>query len=300
MTTKQGRLLARIFLALLFPLSVASKCFGQFESAAVLGSVVDPKGAVVQNAQVTMLNINTGVAQSGVTNAAGDYQFLEVRVGRYRIEVEAAGFKRAQSDDFDVNAGARQRVDISLPLGDTTQLIEVRSAATLLQTESSDRGEVIKNEQIVELPLNGRSTGSLALLAPGVRLALGLPKRESSFNVNGLRSQFNNFILDGLDNNAYGTSNQGLSNQVIQVSPDALQEFKVITDNYSAEYGHVGGAVINAVLKSGTNQLHGTIWDFLRNTSLNAVGYFKPTGGSEACLYSEPIWCGSGRTDSQG
>lgn len=169
----------------------------------------------------------------------------------------------------------------ALQVGDAGQVIEVRSAASALQTESSDRGEVIGNERIVELPLNGRSSGSLALLAPGVRLAYGLPKRESSFNVNGLRSQFNNFVLDGLDNNAYGTSNQGLSNQVVQVSPDALEEFRVITDNYSAEYGHVGGAVINAVMKSGTNQLHGTIWEFLRNTDLNATGYFKPTGGQK-------------------
>ena len=114
-----------------------------------------------------------------------------------------------------------------------------------------------------------------------MRLALGLPKRESSFNVNGLRSQFNNFVLDGVDNNAYGTSNQGLSNQVVQASPDALQEFKVITDNYSAEYGRVGGAVVNASIRSGTNQVHGTVWEFLRNTDLNATGFFKPVGGQK-------------------
>src|SRR5581483_6928258 len=151
----------------------------------------------------------------------------------------------------------------------------------MLQPESSARGQVIDHEQVVNLPLNGRSNASLALLVPGVRLAYGLSKREASFDVNGLRSQFNDFILDGLDNNAYGTSNQGLSNQVIQVAPDAVQEFSVITDNYSAEYGHVGGAVINASVRSGTNQLHGTVWEFLRNTDLNAVGYFKPTGGQK-------------------
>jgi hypothetical protein len=287
MNTRHGRPFAQIVIAFLFSLVLTPGCLGQFESAAVLGSVIDPKGAVVQNAQVALLNINTGVTQSSVTDSMGNYQILEVRVGRYRITVEAPGFQKSQSEDFNVNAGARQRVDMSLEIGDTAQSIEVQSAASLLQTESSDRGEVINNEQIVELPLNGRSTGSLALLAPGVRLALALPKRESSFNVNGLRSQFNNFILDGLDNNAYGTSNQGLSNQVTQVSPDALEEFKVITDNYSAEYGHVGGAVVNAVTKSGTNQLHGTIWEFLRNTNLNAVGYFKPTGGKPVYIQNQ-------------
>lgn len=256
-------------------------CFGQFENAAVLGTVSDPNGAIVQQAQVRLLNVDTGVVQQVITDSKGDYQFLEVHVGKYQVKVDASGFKVAQSDNFLVNAGARQRVNLALQVGDTGQVVEVKSAATLLQTESSDRGEVISNEKIVELPLNGRSTGSLALLAPGVRYAYGLPKREASFNVNGLRSQFNNFVLDGLDNNAYGTSNQGLSNQVVQVSPDALQEFRVITDNYSAEYGHVGGAVINAVYKSGGNQFHGTIWEFLRNTTLNAPGYFKPSGGKK-------------------
>jgi hypothetical protein len=235
----------------------------------------------VQQAQVSLLNVETGVVQRVLTDSKGDYQFLEVHVGKYQVKVDTPGFKSVQSEGFRANAGERQRVNLSLQVDDAGQVIEVKGAASLLQTESSDRGEVISNEKIVELPLNGRSTGSLALLAPGVRNAYGLAKREASFNVNGLRSQFNNFVLDGLDNNAYGTSNQGLSNQVIQVSPDALQEFRVITDNYSAEYGHVGGAVINAVYKSGGNQFHGSIWEFMRNTALNAPGYFKPSGGKK-------------------
>src|SRR5205085_7305486 len=103
--------------------------------------------------------------------------------------------------------------------------------------------------------------------------------REGAFNANGMRSTYNNFLLDGLDNNAYSTSNQGFSNQVAQPSPDAIAEFKVITSNFSAEYGRVGGAVINSVMRSGTNQFHGTAYEFLRNTDLNAVGFFKPNGG---------------------
>jgi outer membrane receptor protein involved in Fe transport len=283
MKTLFGRsfLAGRVVLFLLSLSAFALPCWGQFESAAVLGTIVDPNGAVVQQAQVNLLSIDTGVAQTTSSDSKGDYQFLEVHVGLYRVMVDSPGFKRTQSGDFRVDAGARQRVSLALQIGDPGQVVEVRSAASALQTESSDRGVVIGNERIVELPLNGRSTGSLALLAPGVRNAYGLPKRESSFNVNGLRSQFNNFVLDGLDNNAYGTSNQGLSNQVVQVAPDALQEFRVITDNFSAEYGHAGGAVINAVMKSGTNQVHGTVWEFLRNTDLNATGYFKPTGGQK-------------------
>ncbi len=283
---------ARVLFSLLL-FGSAVPLFGQFDSAAVLGTVIDPNSSVVVKATVGLRNIDTGVVQSTSTDSNGTYQFLEVHVGRYVITAESAGFRRAESAEFRVDAGARQRVNIALQIGDTAQSVQVTANATPLQSESSDRGEVIDQEEIVDLPLNGRSSASLALLAPGVRLAYGLPKRESSFNVNGLRSQFNNFILDGLDNNAYGTSNQGLSNQVIQASPDALQEFKVITDNYSAEYGHVGGAVINAVMKSGTNQYHGSAWDFLRNTQLNAVGFFKPTGGQKP-VYIQNQFGGAG------
>ncbi len=139
--------------------------------------------------------------------------------------------------------------------------------------------QVISREQIVNLPLNGRAYADLALLSPGVRRSSITTSRDASFNVNGLRSALNNFILDGVDNNSYGTSNQGFSNQVVQVSPDAVEEFKVQTNNFSAEFGRAGGAVINATFRSGTNQFHGTAWEFNRNTALNAIGFFKPSSG---------------------
>src|SRR5580700_11192899 len=141
-----------------------------------------------------------------------------------------------------------------------------------------------KRWRSAERPLNGRNYADLALLAANVVKSpieatfspSGTP-REGSFNVNGMRSTYNNFLLDGLDNNAYGTSNQSYSSQAIQASPDALAEFKVITSNYSAEYGRAGGAVVNAVMKSGTNQFHGTAYEFLRNSNLNATGFlFNP------------------------
>ena len=149
----------------------------------------------------------------------------------------------------------------------------------MLESESSDRGQVIAHEQIVNLPLNGRAYADLALLSPGVRQSSISSSRDASFNVNGMRSSLNNFILDGVDNNSYGTSNQGFSNQVVQVSPDAVEEFKVQTNNFSAEFGRAGGAVINATFRSGTNDFHGTVWEFNRNTSLNATGFFKPSSG---------------------
>jgi hypothetical protein len=166
-----------------------------------------------------------------------------------------------------------------MPVGQVTETVEVTGAARLVETDSSQRGQVISQQQIVELPLNGRQYSSLVLLTTGTRqstLSTGGAPREGSFNVNGLRSTFNNFLLDGIDNNAYGTSNQGFSNQVMQPPPDALAEFQVVTNNMSAEYGRTGGATVNVAYRSGGNQFHGAAWEFVRNTKLNAVGFFRP------------------------
>jgi outer membrane receptor protein involved in Fe transport len=263
----------------------ASAAFAQFETATVLGTVKDPSGAVVPGAKVTLENIKTGVSKVTTANDSGNFDFVNINIGDYRVRAEAPGFKSSLTENFNVAVSARQRVDVILSVGEATQTVSVESAASLLETESSDRGQVINNVTIVNLPLNGRSYADLALLAPGVRRSmLGTDQsssnyRESSFNVNGLRSALNNFQVDGVDNNTYATSNQGYSNQAIQLSPDAVSEFKVQTSNYSAEYGRAGGAIINVSVKSGTNGFHGAAWDYLRNTSLNAVGYFKPALG---------------------
>ena len=188
-----------------------------------------------------------------------------------------------------MTVNARQRVDLTLTVGNVGETVEVTGAATLLETDSSDRGQVIAKEQIVNLPLNGRTYADLALLSPGVRRSAISESRDASFNVNGLRSAVNSFILDGVDNNSYGTSNQGFSNQVVQVSPDAVEEFKVQTNNFSAEYGRTGGAVINASMRSGTNAFHGTAWEFNRNTKLNADGLLQSDDRREAEVRSQPV-----------
>ncbi|MGC9971542.1 MAG: TonB-dependent receptor [Bryobacteraceae bacterium] len=262
----------------------AGLCSAQFETAAVLGVVRDPSGAVVIGSKVRLQNLGTGIIQTASSDNNGDYQFLDVRTGTYQLTAEAPGFKIATAGPFDVTVNARQRVDLKLQVGNTSDSITVGGEALIVEADTSDRGQLVNRDAIVDLPLNGRSNASLALLSPGVRVAYGLPKREASFNTNGQRSTYNNFILDGLDNNAYGTANQGLSNQVTQLSPDAVQEFRVVADNYSAEYGRAGGAVVNASTRSGTNELHGSAWEFLRNTDLNAVGFFKPIGGTKPTL----------------
>ncbi len=258
--------------------------FGQFESGTVLGSVHDPSGGTVANAQVKLENTKTGVVLQSKTDQNGDYEFVNVRLGTYIVRVESPGFQTATTEPFDLTVNARQRVDIGLQIGQTSQNVTVTDAATLLETDNSSRGQVINPKEIVDLPLNGRSYADLTLLAPGVAKSplenQTDSSRDASFNINGLRSEYNNFLLDGIDNNAYGTSNQGFSNQVIQPNPDALTEFKVETNNYSAEFGRMPGAVVNANIRSGTNQFHGELWEFVRNTDFNAVGFFKPVAGS--------------------
>ncbi len=254
----------------------------QFETAAVVGVVRDPSGEVIPAARVKLENIATGIANEASTNAEGLYLFQNVRVGVYQVSAASPGFKTAVTDEVRVVVGARQRVDFALELGEVTETIEVVGAASLVESESSDRGQIISSKQIVELPLNGRNYSDLALLATGVRrsdYAFANPPREGSFNINGQRSIFNNFMLDGVDNNAYGTSNQGFSNQVVQMTPDAVAEFKVVTGVPGAEYGRSPGGVINASMKSGTNEIHGSAWNFLRNTALNADGFFRPATG---------------------
>ncbi len=270
-----------LLLSLLFLFTLPT--YAQFDTATVLGTIRDSSNAALPNVTITLKNNATGITATTNTDGNGDYQFSNVKIGEYRLSAEVQGFTTAITDKIVVTVNARQRVDLTMQPGQLTDTVTITDAAQLLETDSSERGQVVQREQIVNLPLNGRSYANLILLAPGVResnqnSATG-GGREAAFNVNGLRNTFNNFMLDGVDNNAYGTSNQGFSSQIVQVSPDAVAEFKVQTNTYSAEFGRSGGAVINAAYRSGTNQFHGALWEFHRNTVLNAVGFFKPVSG---------------------
>ena len=189
--------------------------FAQFDTATVLGSVLDPSKLPVGGSSVTLTSIDTGVVQTATTNEYGDYQFVNVRIGR-QVSATADGFKQANAQEFTVTVNARQRVNLELAVGNVTEVVNVEEAVAQLETDNSSRGTIISSQQIVDLPLNGRSYADLALLAPGVRksdLAYGSTPRDASFNVNGMRSSQNNFIPDGVDNNFYGTSNQGFTNR---------------------------------------------------------------------------------------
>jgi hypothetical protein len=272
-------------------ISLITPLFAQFETAEILGTVRDPSGAAIPGATITLINPDTGIRSTTTTDAVGNYDFFSVKVGRYSIQVEAPGFAQASIAGISADVNAHQRVDVAMQVGTAAQSVEVvvTDAAPAVETDSSEHSQVIGAQEILGLPLNGRTYSSLALLATNVHISPiaaafspSATPREGAFNVNGMRSTYNNFLMDGLDNNSYGTSNQNYSSQVVQASPDAVSEFRVITSNFSAEYGRAGGAIINAVLRSGTNQYHVNLWEFLRNTNLNAVGFFKPATGKPA------------------
>jgi hypothetical protein len=269
-------------------LLAAAPAAAQFDTATVIGVVKDGSGAVVSGATVTLTHTATGVSATRTTAADGSYEFFTVRIGTYVVTAEKQGFSVAVADNVGVSVGSRQRIDLTLEVGALSETVQVTAEGQRLETDSSERGQVITGDQTRALPLNGREYSSLALLTPGVRASAlntgGFTPREGSFNVHGLRSTFNNFLIDGVDNNAYGTSNQGFSNQVMQPSPDAIGEFRVVTNNTSAEYGRSAGATINVAYASGTNALRGSAWEFMRDTSLNASGFFRPASGEKPPL----------------
>jgi hypothetical protein len=279
-----------------------TSAWAQFESASVLGYVHDSSGAAIPNSTVTLTNAATSISQTKTTDSDGKYEFASVQIGSYKVTAEAQGFSRAITEAFAVQTNARQRVDVTLQAGSVSEEVTVTSAAQLLDTETSSHSTVIGTKQVEDLPLNGRSYADLVLLVPGARKSAlentTTSSREGSFNINGQRSAFNNYLLDGLDNNNYGTSNQGFANENIPPSPDAVSEFRVETNNYGAEYGRSTGAVINASIRRGGNQFHGRAWDYVRNTSFNAIGPFLAPGASKPKFirnqfggtFGGPIW----------
>jgi hypothetical protein len=259
----------------------------QFETGSIVGTIRDSSGAVLSGASVRVANLDTGIAVTRVTDENGNYEVVPVRVGHYSILVSKEGFADAKAENIGVVIASRQRVDLMLAVGAVQTSLVVHDVALQLETETSQRGQIVTQYETASLPLVGRNYSSLIGLTTGVRATSnGLTTastnnlvREGSFNVNGQRSMFNNFLLDGMDNNAGGTSNQGFSNQIIDPAPDSVAQFQVVTNNQSAEYGRGSGATINVAFASGTNAFHGRVYEFLRNTDLNAIGYFKPAQG---------------------
>jgi hypothetical protein len=267
-----------LLVALLVPAIVTA----QVDMGSVSGALHDPSGAAIPGATVSLTNEDTGIAASTVTGGEGEYTFTPVKIGRYNVSASAAGFKSVKQNNVTVDVQQNVRLDISLALGATTETVVVNTAPPLLQTLDASVGQVIREQAINALPLNGRNFTFLAQLSAGVTQGQqdtrGLGS-SGSFAANGLRPSQNNYLLDGMDNNTNLVD--FLNGTAYSVKPpvDAIAEFKIETSNYSAESGRSAGAVLNATLKSGTNEFHGAAWEFLRNDILDAANYFEPVKG---------------------
>jgi hypothetical protein len=268
----------------------ATQLLAQYENGGLVGTIRDSSGAPIAAAAVKLTNNDTASVSETKTNGSGDYEFPSVRVGTYSVSAGASGFSDAVAQNISVSVGNRQRIDLTLKVGAAETTVEVTDVSIQLETETSERGQTITNYQSEALPQVTRNYSDFLALIPGSRQAptaatstsINSLVRAGSYNVNGQRSMFNNFLLDGIDNNAYGESNQGFDNQIIAVPPDSVAQLQAVTNNESAEYGRASGATINVASRSGTNRIHAALYEFIRNTDLNAAGFFKPTvvGGS--------------------
>lgn len=253
------------FLLFLPHLALAQASF----TGTILGVVTDPSGAVVAGAKVVVKNTGTNESAALTTDEFGNYFVPNLKPGAYRVEVEAQGFKRSVREGIVLQIDQRVRADFQIELGSTTEVVEVTEALPVLQTETGSLGQVVDNRKIVNLPLNGRGAFSLIALVPGVTEGTGSGTRGASARINGGRNRLNEIQLDGIT-----AVNVSGGNVAYTPMVDALQEFKVLTNSFSAEYGRTGGGVILAAIKSGSNRFHGTVFEFLRNDALNARNFF--------------------------
>jgi Carboxypeptidase regulatory-like domain len=271
--------LAVILLLSCWLLSNSNPLFAQVDRGGIVGLVTDPAGARVSGAQVTVTNLGTNQPVNVTTNENGQYAADLLRIGTYSITVEKQGFQKAVQSNVDVGVNQTVRVDIALRVGSINESVQVTTAAPLLQTEASSLGTIETERRISDLPLNGRNFIQLAYLGPGANggqtgtnVSGGVFENEradEAVSVNGLRVSNNNFLLNGVDNNEFG-----LGGVIVLPPPDDIQEFRTEENSMSAEFGR-GGAAVNVVLKSGTNQLHGGLYEFIRNDKLDAVNYFN-------------------------
>jgi len=256
--------------------------FGQVDEGSITGTVQDQTGAVVPNAQVTLLNTDVGLTLETRTNGSGGYVFSPVRIGHYSLTVTATGFSKTTQQNLTVTVSQVLQVNIQLKPGATTETVEVNTAPPLLQTEDSSVGQTIGTQEVNSLPLNGRNFTFLAQLGAGMQTPQADTRGNAAsgaFSANGLRPAQNNYLLDGIDNNSDNVDFLNGTNFVVLPPVDAIQEFKVETSDFSAQLGRSAGAVLNATIKSGTNSFHGDAWEFFRNRDLDAADWFEDLGG---------------------
>ncbi len=282
-------------LAILAVTMAASPAYAQVSGATLSGTITDPSGAAIAGAKVSITNKATGIARDATTDAAGFYSAPNLLPGPYEVTASASGFSTAKQSDLTLTVGAQQVLNLPLKIGEASQTVLVTEAAPLVQLGSSSISAQVESKEILEMPLNGRDWASLATLSPGVNaietqmpFTSGAVRGNRGFGaqltISGGRPTQNNYRVDGNSINDYGNGGPG---SVIGVSlgVDAIQEFSVLTGNYSAEYGRTSGGVVNAITKSGTNAFHGDVYEFLRNQKLDANEFFLNAAGQPRPAY---------------
>lgn len=269
----------RCLLAGVLTVLACGMAFGQVSTGTLTVNVLDPSGAIVPSAQVTITHVSTELRRQGVSNESGIFFAPFLPVGSYNVVVESPGFKVANVAGLDLRVGQSAEITARLELGQISEVVEVSSAAALLETTNATLGQVIENKQILDLPLNGRNPFALGLLAGNTTQVQGMGT-NMTFIGGGGRFSSMDITLDGVDNNTTVTNGSiGRNGVAYTPSVDAVQEFKVQTNGFSAEYGHAAGTVVNATLKSGTNEFHGTLFEFLRNDKLDATNFLTNAAG---------------------
>ena len=256
--------------------AVALNVAGQQITANIRGTVLDPSGAIVQSATVTARQLETGLTRAAVTDRQGEYVLVELPIGHYQLEVQAKGFQKYLQQGISLDVNETATVGIHLKLGAETQQVEVSANAALVQSTVSSLGETVMEQEILDLPLDGRNFSQLGLLQPGVipltpgLLEAGGPARQNqAYAVDGQRPESNNFMIDGADN--VSSVDGGF---VVKPPIDAIAEFKILSHNANAEFGRNTGSTTNIVTRSGSNSFHGAAWEFLRNDAMDSSDYF--------------------------
>src|SRR6266849_6883087 len=256
-------------------LTLSSQVFGQ--NATVVGTITDPSGAAVANATVTITHSETGKVYRLTSNSDGQYVAPDLPIGHYNFKVEASGFKAAEQKGVVLQVGDRARLDYQMSMGGASETVTVEANAVRVQTDSGEVSNVITDQQLSQIAVNGRSIYQLAALTPGasseitgyVNTPVG---GDANVEFNGMRQNHNIYLLDGGEDDDRG----GAGGMSIAPSTDAIAEFRALTSNYSADYGLSSGGTMTMVLKSGSSTLHASAWEFNRNDALDARNFFNP------------------------
>ena len=261
---------------LLIHFTLAAAAIAQVDTGSVSGAVRDPSGAVIEAAAVRIIHTGTATAFSTLTSQNGFYSAPGLRPGEYQVSASAPGFQTEIKRGIVLRVQDRLAIDFALQPSQVTSEVTVQAEAPVLESQTSSLGHVVEGRTIQDLPLNGRNFTQLAVLGAGTSPSRRGPERDT-FVSNGARPIQNSYLLDGVENKNKIVGFDSSSAQVIQPVIDGIQEFKVQTNTFSAEFGQSAGAVVNVTLKSGTNNLHGSAFEFLRNSALDAKPYFQPT-----------------------